>query len=107
MAYIMIGDDAHVIDTETKLVAAQLALAESGIESAPVYVGEPDGLGDSHANGQVLHAAATPSPTLRNYQTGDVIRPATAEERAASIAASELDGGAGVIEIGGLSCYVD
>lgn len=45
--------------------------------------------------------------TLRNYQTGEAIREATADEIVASIAAAKRDGGAGVIEIDGLSCYVD
>lgn len=36
--------------------------------------------------------------TLYDYTTGDAIRPATAAELAASIAAAAKDGGAGVIE---------
>lgn len=45
--------------------------------------------------------------TLCDYQTGDSIRPATAEERAESIEAARYDGGAGVIEIDGRRCYVE
>lgn len=44
--------------------------------------------------------------TLTNYETGEAIRPATAEELAASIEAAKTDGGAGVIEVDGVSCYV-
>lgn len=43
---------------------------------------------------------------LHNYKTGEVIRPATAEELAASIEAAKADGGAGVIVVDGVSCYV-
>ena len=47
---------------------------------------------------------------LMNYQTGEFIRTATADELAASIKAAEHDGGSGVIsiEIDGkaVSCYV-
>ena len=45
--------------------------------------------------------------TLCDYLTGESIRPATAEERAESIDAARYDGGAGVIEIDGRSCYVE
>lgn len=44
---------------------------------------------------------------LYNYQTGERIRPATAEEGADSIDAARLDGGAGVIEVDGVPCYVE
>jgi hypothetical protein len=44
--------------------------------------------------------------TLTDYQTGESIRPATAAERAASLAAAKADGGAGVIRIDGRSVYV-
>lgn len=50
--------------------------------------------------------AVTSKPTLMNYATGEEIREATADELAASIAAAETDGGAGVIEVDGVSCYV-
>lgn len=43
---------------------------------------------------------------LYDYDTADVIRPATREEREASLAAAERDGGSGVIEVDGRSCYV-
>lgn len=50
------------------------------------------------------------TPTLFDYQTGEIIRDATEQELAASRAAAEADGGAGVIEvdIGGKTrrCYV-
>lgn len=43
---------------------------------------------------------------LYDYATGEEIRNATAEELAASIDAAKHDGGAGVIEVDGRSCYV-
>ena len=43
---------------------------------------------------------------LYNYQTGALIRTATAAEAAASEAAALIDGGSGVIEVDGVSCYV-
>ena len=44
--------------------------------------------------------------TLYDYSTGEELRPATAEEQAASEQAAETDGGHGVIEVDGRSCYV-
>jgi len=43
---------------------------------------------------------------LRDYSTGDIVRPATADELRASIDAAKVDGGAGVIDVDGRSCYV-
>lgn len=48
----------------------------------------------------------TTEPTLHNYETGDFIRVATTDELAASVAAAEIDGGAGVITVDGIRCYV-
>ena len=45
--------------------------------------------------------------TLRNYKTGEAIRPATEAEKIASESAAERDGGSGVIVVDGVSCYVD
>lgn len=45
--------------------------------------------------------------TLCNYRTGEGIRPATRVERINSISASARDGGAGVIIVDGVACYVD
>ncbi len=50
--------------------------------------------------------AATNFGDLMDYDTAEVIRPATQEERDASIEAAEHDGGAGVIAVDGRSCYV-
>ena len=44
--------------------------------------------------------------SLHDYQTGELIRAATPEEMSASVEAAEHDGGAGVIEVDGRSCYV-
>lgn len=46
------------------------------------------------------------TPTLHDYQTGDVLRPATTAELEASKDAATRDGGAGVILVDGRSCYV-
>lgn len=54
-----------------------------------------------------MNDTTTTTHTLRNYRTGEAIRPATDAELAASIAAAETDGGAGVIKVDGVSCYVD
>jgi hypothetical protein len=43
---------------------------------------------------------------LYDYLTGTCIRPATQEEAQDSSLAAEADGGAGVIEVDGRSCYV-
>jgi hypothetical protein len=47
------------------------------------------------------------SGTLTNYRTGESIRPATEQERTDSREAAKTDGGAGVIEIDGVRCYVE
>jgi hypothetical protein len=44
---------------------------------------------------------------LCDYKTGEVIRLATPDEARASAAAAERDGGAGVIEVDGRSCFVE
>jgi hypothetical protein len=44
--------------------------------------------------------------TLHNLRTGDVIRPATADEAKASREAAERDGGVGAIVVAGVTCYV-
>ena len=49
----------------------------------------------------------TAAATLNNYRTGETIRAATPEEVEASADAAERDGGAGVIEVDGVSCYVE
>ena len=45
-------------------------------------------------------------PTLYNYKTGARVREATRKELAASKAAAQEDGGAGVIMVDGVPCYV-
>lgn len=44
---------------------------------------------------------------LCDYETGNTIRPATKKEQHASTEAARTDGGAGVIEVDGRSCYVE
>jgi len=48
-----------------------------------------------------------PAATLNNYRTGEIIRAATADEIEASTEAADRDGGAGVIEVNGVPCYVE
>jgi hypothetical protein len=56
VAYVVVGGLDYAVDTAEEIAVAKAALREVGIESAPVFVGEPDGLGDSYRNGQVLWA---------------------------------------------------
>lgn len=49
----------------------------------------------------------TTTPTLHLYDTGEELRDATADELAESVAAARHDGGAGVIEVDGVRCYVE
>lgn len=44
---------------------------------------------------------------LRNYETNEIIRPATRADYRLSYAASKVDGGAGVITVDGVRCYVE
>lgn len=44
---------------------------------------------------------------LHNYETGDFIRVAILDEYKLSVAASKIDGGAGVITVDGVRCYVE
>jgi hypothetical protein len=44
---------------------------------------------------------------LHDYLSGRFLRPATETETAKSIDAAHHDGGAGVIEVGGVKCYVE
>ncbi len=44
--------------------------------------------------------------TLNNLKTGEVIRPATETETAASREAAKHDGGVGAIVVDGVTCYV-
>ena len=62
MTYITIpqdgADDAiYPVDTDEQVAAARAALREAGLGRAKVYVGEPDGLGDSYHNGSLLFAS--------------------------------------------------
>ena len=56
MSYVIINDTEYTIDTAEQIEVAQAALREAGQPEADVYAGEPDGLGDSYANGQKLFA---------------------------------------------------
>ncbi|MBP6572276.1 MAG: hypothetical protein KA226_12710 [Gemmatimonadales bacterium] len=54
-----------------------------------------------------MNTATDTTATLNNYRTGEILRAATADEIEASTEAAQRDGGAGVIEVDGVSCYVE
>jgi hypothetical protein len=54
-------NDAYTLDTDAEVLAARIALRAAGLESAPIYAGEPDGEGDSYLNGNTLFAATVAS----------------------------------------------
>lgn len=61
-----------------------------------------------NSNGRWIARGDWEAPgTLRRYSDGSFIRPATEEERNASIRAARRDGGAGVILVDGARCYVE
>ena len=49
----------------------------------------------------------TPTPTLHRYEDGEELRDATPAELAESVEAARHDGGAGVIRVDGVRCYVE
>jgi hypothetical protein len=49
----------------------------------------------------------TVTARLYDYRTGEYLRAATADELAESLEAAERDGGPGLIEVDGRSCYVE
>jgi hypothetical protein len=65
------------------------------------------GITQQASKGDTMTRTATDFGTLCNYQTGEPIRPATEQERTDSDKAAEFDGGCGVIEVDGASCYVE
>jgi hypothetical protein len=48
--------ETYSVDTDGQVKEAQQALRDHGLDSAPVFVGEPDGSGDSYPDGNVLFA---------------------------------------------------
>lgn len=62
MAYVLIAREGTVdfdhysVDTDEEILEARKALREHGIEKSDIWVGSPDGLGDSYRNGHVLFA---------------------------------------------------
>ena len=56
---------------------------------------------------EMMKKIDTSQPVLYDYITGDEIRNATENELRSSVAAASDDGGRGVIDIDGRSCYVD
>lgn len=58
MTYVWIDETqtAYPTDTVAQCESAQLVMRALGLESLPVFAGEPDGNGDSHKNGCVLFA---------------------------------------------------
>lgn len=55
----------------------------------------------------IATTSARPFGALCVYATTERLRSATEAERDASIEAARHDGGAGVIEVDGVSCYVE
>jgi len=62
--------------------------------------------GDEPAPPTTRTGEAPSAPTLHAYDTGEELRDATGEELAASVEAARHDGGAGVIRVDGVRCYV-
>jgi hypothetical protein len=57
VTYIVIGDETHKTNTDEEVAEARKALADAGLEKADEFAGEPDGLGDSYRNGNIVWAA--------------------------------------------------
>lgn len=67
------GDpETYVVDTNDQREIARAALREVGMHEAHIYVGEPDGLGDSHKNGAVLLSEADPIGRAIAHQRRDL-----------------------------------
>lgn len=64
-SYICIEDDEHLftylVDTDEQRLVAIDALRVAGLTEAPIYIGEPDGLGDSYKTGDLLFVPAAPT----------------------------------------------
>lgn len=56
--YICVDEETYYTNTSEEIAAAMRALRDAGIAEAPVFAGEPDGLGDSYRNGSTLSATA-------------------------------------------------
>lgn len=92
----------------------------TAIRNAGVYGHETKHCGDAGCSGDELYWAGLDAANvgkgevvalpdhgaLTDYATGESIRPATAEERKASLAAAELDNGVGAIKVDGRTVYV-
>lgn len=70
--YISIGEATYPTDTDEQIAEAKEALREAGLTEAPVYAGEPDGLGDSYANGQVLFANGQGIVAAPGCESGEI-----------------------------------
>ena len=68
-----------------------------------------DGGGDVETEWRVaqVEAGVQTAGILRDYRTNAAIRPATADELRDSIETAKRDGGSGVIDVDGQSCYVE
>lgn len=77
MSYIMIDNndysEVYEIDTGAGLLAAQHALRDAGIKSAPVYVGDPN-CPDTYKSGQTLFAAEAASLSVPRLALNSVYR---------------------------------
>jgi hypothetical protein len=54
--YIVIGEETYPVDTTEQIALAQASMQAADLEEADVYVGEPDGLGDSYKTGRKIFA---------------------------------------------------
>ena len=76
-------------------------------EIAAAGINVDDGLSmEEMRRSAVVAIVERDDPDLVDYYTAEVIRPATAEEAYDSVSAATTDGGPGVIDVGGRSCYV-
>jgi len=100
---------------EEAATAGDLASARANLEAAADL--EYDLTGSADVVGRLIVAdepappttrtgEAPSAPTLHAYDTGEELRDATGEELAASVEAARHDGGAGVIRVDGVRCYV-
>lgn len=61
--FVQIGSVTYMLNTEAEIAAAQAALGAAGLESAPIYAGDPDG--DAKRSGNaLLHRAPPRAPAL-------------------------------------------
>lgn len=96
------GDDPKCVDPQAVLFAGPT------VEECKKAIDEVvDEIADELEANLGLNDGETETKVLRDYKTGAAMRIATNAEYEASKAASETDGGAGVIVVDGVHCFVD